>query len=107
MTVEDLFRAKEERRKRLARLPFEGKIAIVKRLQTVSKALKGEKPIFAEFLRACPGFASEPIEEWDVVEEWYAKRGITAPRHPFDKRPEQKIRPRRCRTFPSAVVRSY
>ncbi len=88
MTVEDLFRAKQERRKRLARLPFEEKIAIVERLQTVSKALKGEKPIFAEFLRACPDFAGEPIAEWDVVEEWYAKRNLTAPDHPFDKRPD-------------------
>ena len=40
MTVEDLFRAKEERRKRLANLPFEEKIAIVKKLQAVSRALK-------------------------------------------------------------------
>jgi hypothetical protein len=40
MTREDLFRAKEERRKRLANLPFEEKIAIVKKLQEVSKALK-------------------------------------------------------------------
>ena len=40
MTVEDLFRAKEERRKRLARLPFEEKIAIVKKLQSVSRALQ-------------------------------------------------------------------
>jgi hypothetical protein len=40
MTVEDLFRAKDERRKRLANLPFEEKIAIVKKLQAVSKALK-------------------------------------------------------------------
>lgn len=30
MTVEDLFRAKKERRQRLARLPFEQKIEIVK-----------------------------------------------------------------------------
>lgn len=40
MTVEDLFRAKEARRKRLANLPFEEKIAIVKELQEVSRALK-------------------------------------------------------------------
>lgn len=40
MTVEDLFRAKGERRKRLASLPFKEKIAIVKKLQTVSRALQ-------------------------------------------------------------------
>lgn len=39
MTVEDLFRAKEARRKRLADLPFEEKIKIVKQLQEVSRAL--------------------------------------------------------------------
>jgi len=37
---EDLFRAKEERRKRLANLPFEEKIAIVKKLQELSRTLK-------------------------------------------------------------------
>src|SRR2546425_226934 len=35
MTVEDLFQAKAERRLRLANLPFEKKIEIVKRLQSV------------------------------------------------------------------------
>jgi len=40
MSVEDLFRAKEERRKRLAHLPFEEKIEIVKKLQELSRALK-------------------------------------------------------------------
>jgi hypothetical protein len=39
MTVEDLFRAKDERRKRLAKLPFEEKIQIVKKLQIVSRSL--------------------------------------------------------------------
>lgn len=39
MTREDLFRAKEERRKRMANLPFEEKIAIVKKLQELSRAL--------------------------------------------------------------------
>ena len=38
MTVEDLFRAKKERRQRLAELSFEQKIEIVKKLQTVSRA---------------------------------------------------------------------
>lgn len=37
---EELFRAKEERRKRLANLPFEEKIAIVKKLNDLSSALK-------------------------------------------------------------------
>lgn len=36
MTVEDLFRAKQERRQRLAALPFEQNIEIVRRLQSVS-----------------------------------------------------------------------
>lgn len=40
MTVEDLFRAKDERRKRLAKLPFEEKILIVKKLQAVSRSLQ-------------------------------------------------------------------
>ena len=40
MTVEDLFRAKEERRKRMANLPFEEKIQIVRELQELSRTLK-------------------------------------------------------------------
>ncbi len=40
MTIDDLFRAKEERRRRLARLPFEQKIEIVKRLQSVAKVIR-------------------------------------------------------------------
>lgn len=40
MTVEDLFRAKHERRQRLARLPFEQKIEIVRNLQAVSRAAR-------------------------------------------------------------------
>ena len=88
MTVEDLFRAKKERRKRLASLPFEQKIAIVKKLQTVSAAMKNEKLVFDSFLKACPDFASEPIEEWDVVDKWYANRGLASPPPPFDKRPD-------------------
>lgn len=87
--VEDLFRAKGERRQRLARLPFEEKLKIVKKLQTsVSAAMKNEKLIFESFLKACPDFASEPIVEWDVVENWYAKRSLDTPPHPFDKRPD-------------------
>jgi hypothetical protein len=86
--VEDIFRAKEERRQRLARLPFEQKIAIVKKLQTIPAALKDEKHIFASFLKAYPDLASERIEKWDVVEDWYAKRALDPPPHPFDKRPD-------------------
>jgi hypothetical protein len=87
--VEDLFRAKEERRQLLARLPFEEKIKIVEKLQTsVSAAMKNEKLIFDSFLKACPNFADEPIEQWDVVEEWYAKRAPAPPAQPFDKRPD-------------------
>jgi ribosomal protein L29 len=40
MTVADLFQAKEERRKRLANLPFKQKIEIVKKLQSVSRAAR-------------------------------------------------------------------
>ena len=39
MTVEDLFRAKAARRKRLANLPFEEKIRIVRKLQELSRSL--------------------------------------------------------------------
>jgi ribosomal protein L29 len=42
MTAEDLFRAKKERRQRLARLPFEEKIEIVKKLQPVSRGARAE-----------------------------------------------------------------
>jgi hypothetical protein len=87
--VEDLFRAKEERRQRLAKLPFEEKIKIVEKLQRgVAAAMKNEKLIFDSFLKACPDFAGEPIAEWDVVEDWYGKRGLEPPPHPFDKRPD-------------------
>lgn len=88
MTIEDLFRAKQERRDRLAKLPFEEKIAIVKKLQTVSAAMENEKLIFDSFLKIFPDFSGEPIEEWDVVDEWYAKRGLAPPSQPFDKRPD-------------------
>jgi hypothetical protein len=40
MTVEGIFRAKKERRQRLANLPFEEKIEIVKRLQTVVRTIR-------------------------------------------------------------------
>ena len=40
MTVDDLFRAKTERRQRLARLSFEEKIEIVKKLQSVSRTAR-------------------------------------------------------------------
>lgn len=43
MTVEDLFRAKEERRRRLASLSFEEKIEIVKKLQAVSRMARVSK----------------------------------------------------------------
>ena len=41
MTVEDLFRAKKDRRQRLSNLPFEEKIEIVKKLQSVSRGARG------------------------------------------------------------------
>jgi len=88
LTVDDIFRAKDERRQRLARLPFDQKIAIVKKLQTIPATIKNEKFIFDSFLKAYPDLASEPIEEWDVVENWYVKRALDPPPHPFDKRPD-------------------
>ncbi len=89
ITIDDIFRSKEERRRRLAKLPLEEKIEIVKRLQTVpAKMTENEKLIFESFLRVCADFADEPIEEWDVVNEWYGKRGIEPPAKPFDKRPD-------------------
>lgn len=87
--VEDLFRAKEERRQHLARLPFEEKIKIVKRLQaSVADSMKNERLIFLSFLRTCSAFANDPIQEWDVVEGWYAKHALEPPSHPYDKRPD-------------------
>lgn len=88
ITIEDIFRAKEERRRRLAELPLEDKIEIVERLKTVpAKMAENERLIFHSFLKVCPKFADEPIAEWDVVHEWYAKRGIEPPAKPFDQRP--------------------
>jgi hypothetical protein len=87
--VEDLFRAKDERRQQLARLPFEEKIEIVKKLQAgVSAAMKNEKLIFDAFLKVCPDFAGEPIQEWNVVDVWYSIHEREPPPHPFDKRPD-------------------
>jgi len=88
LTVADIFRAKEEQRRRLAKLPFDQKIVIVNKLRAAVKAIKGEGAIFASFLRACPNFAGEPLKEWDVVDEWYSNRALDPPPHPFDKRPD-------------------
>ncbi|HXL80200.1 MAG TPA: hypothetical protein VN951_04920 [Pyrinomonadaceae bacterium] len=86
--IEDIFSAKQERRKRLASLPLEEKIKIVERLQTVSVGFENEKIVFEAFIRMCPNFASEPIKEWDTVGAWYAKRALAAPAQPFNKRPD-------------------
>lgn len=88
ITLADIFRAKEERRRRLAKLPFEEKIQIVKRLQAISATMKGERTIFASFLKTQPEFAGEPIEDWDVVGDWYRKRALQPPLPPFDRRPD-------------------
>lgn len=89
ITVEDIFRGKEERRRRLAKLPFEEKIEILKRLQSVpAKMAKNEKLIFESFLRVCPDFADEPIKEWDIIDEWYAKRALARPDRPYNERPD-------------------
>jgi hypothetical protein len=42
MTVDDLFQAKKERRQRLAKLPLEQKIEIVKKLQAVARVVQTE-----------------------------------------------------------------
>jgi hypothetical protein len=57
MTVEDLFRAKEERRRRLANLPFEKKIEIVKKLQSISREALKENT--AEQLEQYPSLKTE------------------------------------------------
>ena len=88
LTIEDLFRAKEERRQRLAALPFDKKIEIVDKLRAATAVIKNEKLVFESFLRAYPDFAGERIKEWDVVEEWYGKRGLAPPPDPFNKRPD-------------------
>jgi hypothetical protein len=87
-TVEEIFRAKQARRKLLAKLPLEEKIKIVERLQSLSAAMKNEKLTFDSFLKACPDFADEPIVEWDMVEDFYGKRDLAPPTPPFDKRPD-------------------
>ena len=89
ITIEDIFRAKEQRRRRLAKLPLEEKMKIVERLKTVpATMMANEKPIFESFLRVCPDFAGEPIKDWDVVNEWYAKRALAPPAKPYDERPD-------------------
>jgi hypothetical protein len=89
ITIADIFRAKEERRRRLAKLPYEEKIKIVERLKTVpARIMANEKPIFEAFLKVYPDFAGEPIKEWDVVNDWYTKRSIPRPPQPFDERPD-------------------
>jgi hypothetical protein len=89
ITVADIFRGKEERRRRLAKLPFEEKIEILKRLQTVpTKMAENEKLIFESFLKVCPDFAGESIKEWDTVDEWYVKRALAHPAKPYDERPD-------------------
>ena len=85
---EDIFRAKMERRQRLASLPFEKKIEIVNKLRAAVAGMQREKFIFDSFLKVCPEFAGEPIKEWDVVDKWYANRALAPPTKPFDKRPD-------------------
>ena len=40
MDISDLLKKKDERRRRLARLPFEEKVEIVRRLQEMSREIK-------------------------------------------------------------------
>jgi hypothetical protein len=77
-----------ERRQRLASLPFEKKIEIVNKLRAAVVGMQREKFVFESFLKFCPGFAGEPIKEWDVINKWYANRAIAPPPKPFDKRPD-------------------
>ena len=88
LTIEEIFRAKMERRQRLASLPFEKKIEIVDKLRAAVAGMQREKVVFESFLKICPEFAGEPIEKWDVVERWYADRAMAPPPKPFDKRPD-------------------
>jgi hypothetical protein len=89
ITIADIFRAKEERRRRLAKLPFEEKIKILERLKTIpARMMANEKLIFEAFLKVYPDFASEPIKEWNVVNDWHSKRSIPRPPQPFDERPD-------------------
>jgi hypothetical protein len=88
LTIDDIFRAKMERRRRLASLPFEKKIEIVNKLRAAVAGIQREKFIFDSFLKVCPEFAGEPIREWDVVDKWYADRALAQPPKPFDKRPD-------------------
>ncbi|MGI9069223.1 MAG: hypothetical protein ACR2HX_22820 [Pyrinomonadaceae bacterium] len=88
LTIEDIFRAKMERRQRLASLPFDKKIEIVNKLRAAVAGMQREKFIFESFLKVCPEFAGEPIKEWDVVDEWYANRALALPPKPFDRRPD-------------------
>ena len=87
-TIEDIFRAKMERRRRLASLPFDQKIEIVNKLRTAAAVIKDEKLVFESFLGTYPDFAGELVVDWDVVERWYVNCGFTAPPAPFDKRPD-------------------
>ena len=88
LTIKDLFRAKEERRQRLAALPFDKKIEIVNKLRTATAVIKNEEFIFQSFLRTCPNFAGERVTDWDVVDKWYHHRALTPPAKPFDRRPD-------------------
>ena len=88
LTIEEIFRAKMERRQRLASLPFEKKIEIVNKLRAAVVGMQREKVVFQSFLKICPEFAGQSIEKWDVVEKWYADRAIAPPPKPFDKRPD-------------------
>ena len=44
ITIEDIFRAKEQRRRRLAKLPLEEKMKIVERLKTVPATMMASQP---------------------------------------------------------------
>ncbi|MGZ8845284.1 MAG: hypothetical protein ACXW3C_02360 [Pyrinomonadaceae bacterium] len=88
LTIEDIFRAKDERRRALAALPFDKKIEIVNKLRAATVLIKSEKLVFESFLKTYPNFAGESIKDWDVVEEWYGKRAHDPPPPPFSNRPD-------------------
>jgi hypothetical protein len=86
--IEDIFQAKRKWRLSMANLPFEEKIEVVKQLKQIPRvAEKNEKLIFSAFLESFPDL-SRKLAEWDIVEDWYRKRGIDPPAEPFSNRPD-------------------
>lgn len=75
MTVEDLFRAKTERRLRLAGLSFEQKIEIVKKLQSVSRTARAGQ-IGIDSLRKSPPLIPDKLQRLHVVDQFMFARQV-------------------------------